>query len=109
MSYTITVIFAILCIIGIFASVYLMYSAMARKNRKTAEDSIFLTNRRANYSKWINLYATFENFGPTSKFIKRLCEQFAILAPDDERFVKEKTIKTAITLWLITIAVLLSV
>lgn len=106
MSYTITVIFAILCIIGIFASVYLMYSAMARKNRKTAEDSIFLTNRRANYSKWINLYATFENFGPTSKFIKRLCEQFAILAPDDERFVKEKTIKTAITLWLITIAVL---
>ena len=102
MSNSFIIIIIVWVIAAIAFSVIVMYYAMAKKNREAAESSIFLTNKKVEFGVWINLYATFENFALTRRFLLALREQFSILAPNDEKFIKEKSAKTAIVLWIIS-------
>lgn len=107
MSYTFTVFLATMSVTLVVLVVCLMYTTTVKNKNKIAENSIFLTNKKTGFSKWIMLYATFDNFAPTSKFLRRIYEQYAVIAPDDEKFSKERSIKTAMFLWVLSLASLL--
>lgn len=87
----------------------IVYYFTVKKQEELSKDSAFLAGKSVKYSRVYNLYTTFNNFSLTHKFIARLRFQFETVAPDDEKFVKGKTVKIALTIWISAAIALLAV